>query len=100
MPKVWIPKNAGHSFESAKRFGEIEFIFDKNTSNYNPDTLYAIASERLLGFSEGDFLLFSGPPIVNAIAFHILMERVPKLTLLLYFPPENTYLVRNVNPCI
>lgn len=95
MATVWIPKSAGHNFSAAGRFGNVRFIFSSSDSHFNPDLIEWRALSVLDEFDpDSDYLLFSGPALLNAIVFHKLVEKHGTIKLLLFHSRENKYLER------
>jgi len=97
MAKVWIPKSAGHSFAAAEVFGEIRIIFDDSSEIFNPQRLREVAAEKLREFERGDWLLLSGPALMNAIVFQLILAEDGHVKLLLFHSKTSKYLERVYN---
>lgn len=94
MSTVWISKKAGHDFESARQFGELRVIFETSLSLFNPDQLEEHAVAVLKDWKPGDWLLFSGPILMNVIAFNVLAQRLGEVPILLFNAMDQRYLKR------
>lgn len=99
MPKVWIPKSAGHAFGEAENYGTLQFIFDDSTEIFNPERLGELAKERLRDWSPEDWLLLSGPALMNGIVFAVVAKKAREhqkapVKLLLFHSKTDRYLER------
>ena len=89
-PKVWIVCERNHVYKDAERFGEIHIIA-KSFNVFKPDEVREIVSSKLVQCGPGDFLLFSGYNLPNAIAFHIFMEKFGSVQMLQWGAKERKY---------
>lgn len=99
MPRVWVPRAAGHTFDAAKKYGEIIFVFDEVDSVFTPDLLRARAEVVLADFWAGDYLLLNGPLLMNAVVYAYIQEHHDAFNLLLFHAKLNQYLERTVRAC-
>lgn len=91
MSTVWIPKSAGHDFTAAGQYGVIKFIFEDSQDLFNPDRLREIARQAIQNAEPTDYLLPSGPQIMNIMVFMALLERNKYVRLLLFNAKDNAY---------
>jgi len=94
--KVWIPKSAGHSLEPAKLFGDLVVMFNEWTTPFNPALLKEEVQKKLATFEDGDFLLLSGPVLLNVIVVHEILMRYGRVSALLYHSRDGVYLKREI----
>lgn len=91
---IWIPKSAGHSFSSAKKFGEARFVFEDSRDLFNPELLLERARGILQNSNPADFILLSGPQLMNIAVVFAFQERHGQVNLLLFQPRTDDYCVR------
>lgn len=83
MPTVWIANECGHSYDDAKRFGELKSLTVGNINPLRPDRLaFNIARGIARYADEKDYLLVSGTPTVNMIALELWLSRFGTVQLL------------------
>ena len=66
---VWVPKESGHDFSSAKKYGEIMVVVPTDQSPFNIDALREHFRKAFLHASPKDYVIPSGPALVNIIMF-------------------------------
>jgi hypothetical protein len=86
--KVFVTQESNYlSFHDAERFGDIEFITNKEYSKHkssitNRETI-AECKMRIEKFNpERDFLLLSGDPILMGFVFHLAFKKAGYIKLL------------------
>lgn len=94
--KVIVPQRAGHSFEKAKEFGDVVELLTGRVSPFNLDILFNRIKKRLdtEEVKATDFLLMSGPAIVNCLVYAEWFQRFGKVELLLFHARELRYIHR------
>lgn len=84
MSKVYIVNDGNHTYDSAKRFGELVTITDRNkgVNVFAIDNLVKEIKEKLVNSMSNDYVLISGYPILNSIVIHYFLKKFGKVLLL------------------
>jgi hypothetical protein len=93
---VWIPKAAGHAFQEAHRFGELRFIYDEYDNAFSVDELQKKAHRVLREFKLGDYLLLSGPILMNCLVFAEVASQHTEFNILLFHARLMVYMERTI----
>lgn len=96
MATVWITKAAGHEFEEARVYGELKVLVSEDISPFNLDLARRTISEALSSAGPDDYLLVSGPAVLNMVAVDELAKRFGSFRLLLYHARTRKYLPRDM----
>jgi len=95
MSKVWVPKESGHDFSKAKKFGDVSVILDGDTSPFNMDSLRMAFRKAFVHANENDYVLLSGPASVNIIMFDEWPFKV--MNVLMFHARTKEYIFREIH---
>jgi len=68
MPNVYVVNNSGHDFSSAKPFGKLIFMTEERINKFHITKMLRSFDKYLKDSSSEDFILISGPAIMNIMA--------------------------------
>ncbi len=95
MSKVFIVKDAGHSYGEAKRYGELRFVFKEVSYPFlNIDRLNEIIDLALVEAEADDRLLLAGPLLLNTLTTLKWVKKFGTLKLLLFDAKSEHYVER------
>ncbi len=99
---VWIANQAGHPYHKIKeRLGEDVEIKPLSLGDINPLRPDRLAWHLARGIAtyakEGDYLLISGTPLVNALALTLWLLRFSSCKLALWDAKAQKYLIATVD---
>lgn len=97
MSKVYIINSMNHNFAAATQYGELEYVTSGNLPIFKTDIVVNKLDEGLKNFTSEDYLLLSGPAIINIYATHILARRLDSFKMLIFDAKEQSYKVRHFN---
>lgn len=81
-----------HDFSPAEEFGSIEFLLSPKAAPWSPVPVIAELREKLSGFSQDDYLLLSGNPILMAIAASIAADEAGTVNFLQWHGRDRRYI--------
>lgn len=84
MRKVFVVNDAGHDYSSAESYGELIFMTRGMLPVLQLTRMLREFDEHLKGSSPADYILHSGPSVVNSIACSLFAVKHKKLNLLLF----------------
>ena len=84
MPKVYVINNSGHDFSAAKSYGDVIYMTSGLINKFNVTKMVRIFGEYFKGSHENDYILHSGPSVMNAIASSLFTSMHGKLNLLIW----------------
>jgi len=91
-PYVWIVNEAGHDYTSAESFGELRRL---TLGDINPLQLDRLSYHLSRGIAKHtsvkDYLLVSGTPVVNSVAFHLWLTMHKTCRLLQWNAKKRDY---------
>ena len=98
---VWVANEAGHPYHKIKeKLGDEVIIKSLSLGDINPlrvDRLTWHIGRGIASFArEGDYLLISGTPIVNALALTMWLQMWPTCKLALWDAKKREYLISTV----
>lgn len=93
--KVFITNRGGHSYEEAKKFGELVFVTEGTINRFAVTTLYRSFIDAFEGSSPNDYFLITSVNTLNAIGSAVFARKHGRLNLLLY--REGEYIVRELD---
>jgi hypothetical protein len=94
--KVIVPQMAGHDFQKATSFGRVIELLSGRLSPFNLDLLQTRIKKRLReeDISSDDFLVLSGPAVINCLVFTEWLNMHNKIELLLFHSRDFQYIHR------
>ena len=95
MPKVFITNDTGHDYSPAKYFGELIFMTKGLVPRTRISLMLRTFNEYLKESTSKDYILQSGPSVLNSIACALFAAKHKKLNLLLYIGDK--YIVRSID---
>lgn len=97
MAKVFVVNNANHDYSKAEQYGELVYITKGKLPIFKTNTVKAMLEKGLVKFSKDDYLLISGPAIVNVMAATILYNKFDTVKFLVFDAKQQDYVVRHLN---
>ena len=83
MRTVWVANESGHDYEAAEQYGSLKRLTLGNQTPFRLDRLLAHITRGICRFTdEDDYLLISGSPVINSLAFHVWLQTHPRCNLL------------------
>ncbi len=97
MRRVWVANESGHDYVPAEQYGEVKPLTIGNQNTFRLDRLLAHITRGICKFThEDDYLLISGSPVINAIAFQVWLQTHPRCNLLQWRAKTREYLLTTV----
>lgn len=98
---VWIANEAGHPYHKIRdKLGDDVQIKSLSLGDLNPLRIDRISWHLANGIAkfvkEGDYLLISGTPIVNALALTLWLQMYPEVHLALWDAKKREYIISTV----
>ena len=84
MPKVYIINKGGHSFDDAKRYGELVFCTEGTQNRFAISSMYRLFVESFKDSKPEDFILLTSLNILCTIAALVWGRMHGRAKLLLY----------------
>ena len=84
IARVYIVNNSGHDFSDAERFGELVIMSEGIIDKFNVTSMLRIFQMYLKTSTKEDFILQSGPSIMNAVACAAFAARHQCINLLIW----------------
>ena len=97
MAKVYVVNNANHDYSKAEQYGELMYVTRGKLPIFKTSTVRAMLEKGLVKFTKDDYLLISGPAIVNIIAATILYNKFDIVKFLVFDAKQQDYVVRHLN---
>ncbi len=97
MAKVYVVNNANHNYSKAKQYGELVYVTKGKLPIFKTSTVRAMLEKGLVKFTKDDYLLISGPAIVNIMAATILYNKFDTVKFLVFDAKQQDYVVRHLN---
>lgn len=97
MAKVYVVNNTNHDYSKAKQYGELVYITKGKLPIFKTNTVRAMLEKGLVKFTKDDYLLISGPAIVNVMAATILYNKLNSVKFLVFDAKQQDYVVRHLN---
>mgnify|MGYP001606352438 FL=1 len=96
-PHVFIVNKGLHNYSQAENFGESVIALTQGTcSRVNATKLLRTITPTLADATLEDWLLVSGPPLVNILACCLFVLKHQRLNLLIYASREDLYIQRTL----
>ena len=96
MKKVFIPNRSSHDYSRAKRFGTLITLTKGNIDLNNTSKIYRLVEDALVNSSPDDYIMISGPSILNAIVCSMFTQLHGKINYLIY-RRDGSYIERNMS---
>ena len=97
MAKVYIVNNTNHDYSKAERYGRLVDVTKGKLPIFKTSTVRAMLKEGLVEFTKDDYLLVSGPAIVNVMAATVLHNKFDTIKFLVFDAKQQDYVVRHLN---
>ena len=97
MAKVYVVNNANHDYSKAEQYGELMYVTRGKLPIFKTSTVRAMLEKGLVKFTKDNYLLISGPAIVNIIAATILYNKFDTVKFLVFDAKQQDYVVRHLN---
>ena len=97
MAKVYVVNNTNHDYSKAEQYGELVYVTKGKLPIFKTNTVRAMLEKGLVKFSKDDYLLISGPAIVNIMAATILYSKFDTVRFLIFDAKQQNYVVRHIN---
>lgn len=96
--KVYIVNDSGHDFSYASKYGTLTIITEGQINKFHITEMYRQMCTFLMSSSPDDFILCSGPNIMNAIACSIFASLHGRLNLLIWRAGDerDCYVLRHI----
>lgn len=96
MAKVFIVNDTHHDYSGAMQFGELVSITEGQVPIFKTGVLSNIIEDKLKDFTEEDYVLVSGPAIVNVMVSTTLYNRFETIKFLIFDAKQQEYVVRHL----
>ena len=97
---VWVVKGAGHSFDNAKEYGDIQMVLSEDVSPFNLDQARMQVKEAIKDSDEKDYIVVSGPSVLCMVFMEEWRKRHPVMRLLLFHARTQKYILREILFCL
>ncbi len=97
MAKVYVVNNTNHDYSKAEQYGELVYVTKGKLPIFKTNTVRAMLEKGLVKFTKDDYLLISGPVIVNIMAATILYNKFDTVKFLIFDAKQQDYVVRHLN---
>jgi hypothetical protein len=94
-PIVWIVAPSDHDFSQAESFGELQQLCSKQYTSPQVNEILAEVRKSAEISSPDDYLLITGPKMMNAIALAVFGFQHGRLNLLVH-TSDRGYLLRKI----
>ncbi len=97
MTKVYVVNDINHDYSKAERYGELVYVTRGKIPIFKTCIVRAMLEIGLVKFTKDDYLLISGPAIVNIIAATLLFNKFDTVKFLVFDAKQQDYIVRHLN---
>ena len=97
MAKVYVVNNTNHDYSKAEQYGELVYATKGQLPILKTSTVRAMLEKGLAKFTKDDYLLISGPVIVNIMAATLLFNKFDTVKFLVFDAKQQDYVVRHLN---
>ena len=84
MKKIFVVNSSGHDLSNAERFGQLVIMTRGTVAKYHITELFRTFNEYMANSGSEDYILISGPTVLNCIACGYFVAKHGKLNLLLF----------------
>jgi len=96
MNKVFVAHHKSHDITSAKIYGELVILTEGVVSVFKTDSLVVEITKKMEDSTVDDFLLLSGAPIINCIAFTTQLLKFGIVQTLIFNAKTREYVCRTI----
>ena len=83
--KVFVANRSGvHNYSAAEEFGDIIFVTEGRINRLNTTAMVIAFQEALANSSPEDFILTTGPSVLNCVGCAVFAHMHGRINLLLY----------------
>ena len=97
MAKVYVVNNTHHNYSKAERYGKLVDVTKGKIPIFKTSTVRAMLEKGLAAFTKDDYLLISGPAMVNIMAATLLYNKFDTVKFLIFDAKQQDYVVRHLN---
>ena len=97
MAKVYIVNDANYDYSKAEQYGELVCVTRGKLPIFKTSTVRVMLEKGLASFTKDDYLLISGPAIVNVMAAIVLFNKFDTVKILAFDAKQQNYVVRHLN---
>lgn len=97
MAKVYIVNDANYDYSKAEQYGELVCVTRGKLPIFKTSTVRVMLEKGLASFTKDDYLLISGPAIVNVMAAIVLFNKFDTVKFLAFDAKQQNYVVRHLN---
>jgi hypothetical protein len=98
MPRVYVVNFAGHDLTEAVQYGDLRYLTEgKDCNIFDVKQVICNMKEILADADDDDYLLLSGSPVLNIIAFSILVNWLGRINILIFNAKTRTYAVNTIS---
>lgn len=90
-PTVWIVNKGGHNYGTAEKFGHLVPLTSESVNPFAIDRLLVNIGRRLTVAKEGDYILISGLPLLNALVVCKMLSKFEKVNILQWSVKKGKY---------
>lgn len=104
MKTVYVVNDSGHDYSKAEKFGRLVFMSTRSIYKTHVTKMYKKFKRFINESGREDYLLISGPSLMNVIACSMFARKHGKLNLLIWDEDPKTkkfgYISRTVNTIV
>jgi len=90
--KVYVINYSDQDMSPAERFGDLIYLTEGRGINiFNTDLLLSEIKPKLEDINEEDFLLLSGPPVLNILASALVWFKYGRVNVLIFDAKSRNY---------
>jgi hypothetical protein len=89
MSRVFIVNDGGHDYSDAARYGETVILSEGLINKFSLTKMLRQFTAAMSGSKPSDYILISGPSVMNIIACSLFVSKHGKLNLLLWRTEAN-----------
>lgn len=89
MNNVYVINDSGHDFSNAQRFGKLIYMTTGLVNKFNLTRMFRTFLRFLKHSTPDDYILHSGPTVMNIVACGVFIAMHGRLNLLIWKLEEN-----------
>jgi len=94
--RVFIANVGYHDYSAAERFGKLVAVTRAKVDLEHSDRMEAEIQDALADFNSDDYLLLSGPPLINILAAGFIFKRLGEVRVVYWDGLMRDYHVREL----